>query len=284
MFEFSLSYYMKVNVTARAKLLELASENDTKAFVYNSSAGVVHDSYSDLPDADESLPVLYMPQQREPYSHSKAVAETMVLDANASAGANGCKMLTAALRVCSPFGENQTETTNVLIENARAGKHRYQIGKGQNLTDWTYIENGVRAYLLAAQSLLAIHDARNAVPEERRVDGQAFFITNGEPIPFWDFTRNLSAAAGFPVDPKEVVVIPRGMGMAMAFASEWLTWIMSFGRKRSTFTRHGVRYSTITRVHRIDKARQRLKYQPFVTLAEGIEKATASLRNDKKSS
>ncbi|KAI9719482.1 MAG: putative secondary metabolism biosynthetic enzyme [Chrysothrix sp. TS-e1954] len=239
MFEHDLRYYMRVNVTARAELLQLARQANVKAYVYNSSAGVVHDSYSDLINADESQPVLYMPHQREPYSHSKAVAESMVLEANVAASNGGSRMLTAAVRLCSPFGDRHAETTNVIVENARAGKQRFQIGRGDNLSDWTYIENGVRAYLLVAQALLRSHDVPNDLRNSERVDGEAFFVTNDEPIPFWQFTRGLGAAAGFPTQPEEIRVIPKSIGFVMAFISEWLTWIMSLGKKRSAFTRHG---------------------------------------------
>ena len=283
MFLFTLAYYMNINVTARAKLLDIARQNGTKAFVYNSTAGVVHDSYSDLVNADESYPVLYMPQQREPYSHSKAVAESMVLQANGRTDSSKPKMLTAAVRLCSPFGDNHAETTNAIVENAREGKTRFQIGDGKNLTDWTYIENGVRGYLLVAQALLTAFDAHVPASEDERIDGEAFFITNNEPTPFWEFSRGLGAAAGFPTKREDVRVIPRPVGMIMAFIAEWMTWIRSFGRKKSAFTRFGVRYSTITRYHRIDKAKKRLKYEPFISLEEGMKRATASWRNEKAS-
>ncbi|KAL9087202.1 MAG: hypothetical protein Q9159_003769 [Coniocarpon cinnabarinum] len=276
MFELKLRDYMRVNVHARSQLLDFAKSVGTKAFVYNSSAGVVHDSHSDLVNADESLPVLYMPQQREPYSHSKAVAETLVLNANGNARKG--EMLTASIRLCSPFGAHHAETTKAIVENARQGKLRFQIGDGSNLSDWAYVSNGVRSYLLAAQALLKSHGRKTQTPEGDRVDGEAFFVTNGEPIRFWEFARGLGTAAGFPTPVEEIRVIPRSVGMFMAFVSEWVTWICSFGRRRAAFTRHGVRYGTITRYHCIEKARQRLKYDPVVSLEEGMWRATASYR------
>ena len=51
--------YYRVNVDGTRNLLECAlSIKTVKAFVYTSSATVVHDSISDLVDADESFPVL----------------------------------------------------------------------------------------------------------------------------------------------------------------------------------------------------------------------------------
>jgi sterol-4alpha-carboxylate 3-dehydrogenase (decarboxylating) len=290
MSEHDLAFYMRVNVEARRALLDLARETRTvKAFVYDSSAGVIHDSYSDLPNADESYPVLFIPQQREPYSHSKAVAETMVLEANGFGPTNSSsgsdedprgkwKMHTVSIRQCTPFGPNHAETTNGLVDNARNGKYRFQIGDNTNLMDWTYIENSARAFSLAAQALLIAHESPNPAPDESsRVDGQAFLITNDQPIQFWTFVRMMGAAAGYGVDPKDVRVIPRWLGMTMAFAAEWSTWILSLGRRKTAFTRVGVRYSTINRFHRIDKAKKRLKYLPVISVEEGIRRSVLPL-------
>ena len=47
---------------------------------------MVHDSVSDLVNADESLPVLRAPQQTEMCSHAKDVADDLVLDSNCKYG------------------------------------------------------------------------------------------------------------------------------------------------------------------------------------------------------
>lgn len=281
MFLHDLAFYMRINVEARRALLELARETRTvKAFVFNSSAGVIHDSYSDLPNADESCPVLFIPQQREPYSHSKAVAETMVLAANgygASSDVNQgkWKMLTVAIRQCTPFGANHAETTVGLVENARNGKYRFQIGNNTNLVDWTYIENSARAFSLAAQALLIAHESPDdqITDEATRVDGEAFLVSNDQPIAFWTFARMVGEAAGYGIDAKDIKTIPRWAGMAMAFAAEWSTWLFSWGQRKSAFTRFGVRYSTINKYYRIDKAKERLKYEPWISVEEGVRRS-----------
>ena len=203
-------------------LLDLARETRTvRAYVFNSSAGVIHDSFSGLCNADESWPVLFMPQQREPYSHSKALAEKMVLEANGygptttntpSSGEvqGGWKMLTVSIRQCTPFGANHGETTVGLVENARNGKYEYQVGDNTNLVDWAYIENSARAFSLVAQALLVAHEADDSRPvdESNRVDGEAFLISNDHPVRFWTLARQVGAAAVFGIDEKEVQVIP----------------------------------------------------------------------------
>ena len=255
--------YHRVNVGGTRNLLECARDLKTvKAFIYTSSASVVHDSVSDLINADETFPVLYIPEQKEVYSHTKALADDLVRASN-DPDAGG--MLTTCLRPAGMFGEGDLVTLQKMIENAESGKNKFQIGSGENLFDWTYVGNAARAHLLAADALL---DGASS----SQVAGEAFFITNDDPMPFWDFVRAIGAAAGFPVDKKDVWVIPRSVGLTMATIAEWVVWAMSLGKQKSTMTRGGIRYSCLTRTYRIEKLKTRLGYKPAVTISEGIKR------------
>lgn len=261
--------YHRVNVEGTRNLLSSARELGTvKAFIYTSSASVVHDSISDLINADESFPVLYLPQQKEVYAHTKALADDLVLAANSNSK-NGMK--TVCLRPAGMFGEHDLNTLSKIIENAVAGKNRFQIGNGENLFDWTYVGNAAHAHILAAEKLLAASSSAKIL-DDMRVDGEAFFITNASPMRFWDFVRALGDAAGYPTEKKDVWVIPRSVGLALASAAEWIVWGMSFGRQKSTMTRGGIQYSCLTRTYCVDKARKRLGYRPDVSIEEGIRR------------
>ena len=208
-----------------------------------------------------------MPRQKEIYSHTKALADDLVRAANKT----GNGMLTLCLRPAAMFGEGDLTTTRKLIRNAKSGKNKFQIGSGQNLFDWTYVGNAARAHILAAEAVLStphFSDTTNS-----RVDGEAFFITNGEPMPFWEFVRAIGEEAGFPVSQKDVWVVPKIVGLAIAWIVEWTVWTMSLGKQRSTTTRQGIRYSCLTRTYRIDKAKERLGYNPTVDMKEGISRA-----------
>lgn len=100
----------------------------------------------------------------------------------------------------------------------------------------------------------------------------AFFITNGDPMPFWDFVRASSTEAGFPVNKKDVWVVLKGVALAIALVLEWIVWAMSLGNQKSTSTRGGMRFSCLTRTNRIDKTKERLGYNPTVDLEEGIRR------------
>lgn len=106
-----------------------------------------------------------------------------------------------------------------------------------------------------------------------QVAGQAFFITNGEPVYFWDFMRSiwreLDASSPSPRPTKSRIVLSRGVGMALAGAAEWWGWLVG---KESAFTRFRVQFSCATRWHNIEKARRVLGYEPEVGLEEGMKK------------
>ena len=108
-----------------------------------------------------------------------------------------------------------------------------------------------------------------------QVAGQAFFITNGEPVYFWDFMRVIWRALDPPTEEgrkraqRTPWVIPRAFGMMLGYLSE--TWAGLIG-KEAGFTRYRVGYSCATRYHNIEKARRVLGYEPQVGLEEGVRR------------
>ncbi len=245
--------------------------------MYTSSASVVHDSVSDLIEGHDDLPLLFLPEQKEIYSHTKALADKLVTDANSNVKGG---MLTVSIRPVSMFGENDG-TAGAMAESAAAGKFKFQMGDGKNLFDFTYQENAVDAHVLAAQAL--VRSFINPPPEDMRVAGEGFLISNDEHMPFWDFARAIGAAAGYPTRKEDVKALPKSVGLAMAVIAEWWVWITSFGKKRSRMNRVGIRYSCMTRTYRIDKAKKRLGYTPRVSLQEAIRRTGESFRESKKS-
>lgn len=88
-------------------------------------------------------------------------------------------------------------------------------------------------------------------PEDLTVAGQAFFITNGEPIPFWDFPRAVWAAYNGH-EPSFVIPLPVSIGLAAAGGAEAFSWIMG---RTPGLTRGKVVYSTVHRYYNIEKVR-----------------------------
>lgn len=148
------------------------------------------------------------------------------------------------------------------------GKTGVQIGSNQNLFDWTYIENAADAHVLAADRLSAEH------PKYEKVAGEAFFITNGEPRPYWEFPRGLWKAAGH--SPKRITVIPKPVALAIAVVLEFIAWITGH---EAFLTRFRVYYICLTRYCNISKARERLDYNPSISLDEGIRRSAKASPN-----
>ena len=63
---------------------------------------------------------------------------------------------------------------------------------------------------------------------------------------------------------------------------EWVFWIFTLGQKRpGQLGRQQIEYSCLTHIYRIDKARERMAYNPTSNFDEGIRKAVMwSLADD----
>ncbi|KAI0247142.1 C-3 sterol dehydrogenase [Lactifluus subvellereus] len=111
---------------------------------------------------------------------------------------------------------------------------------------------------------------KRAGTDPLQVAGQAFFITNGEPVYFWDFPRRLwrmLAPDSYP--SREPFVLPKSVGFAIAALSEWWGWLSG---REPTFTRFRVTFTCAHRWHNIEKARRVLGYEPQVGLEEGMRR------------
>ncbi|MCJ1378447.1 erg26, C-3 sterol dehydrogenase [Xylographa soralifera] len=271
--------YKKVNVDGTRNLLDRAGEiGGVKAFIYTSSASVVHDGICDLTNASEQWPVLRAPIQQEPYSDTKAEAEGLVLAANRKH--TNSNMLTCSLRPAAIFGEGDVQMVPAMHLAYLKGQTGFQLGVNDNIYDFTYVGNIAHAHILATQALLATHARLPSIPlDYERVDGEAFFITNGAPLYFWDFARAVWKYAGDTKEPKkDVWVIPRSVGLPIASIIEWAFWIIWQGKAKPNLTRRIVNYSCMTRYYNIDKARKRLGYEPLVDMQEAIRRTMESLR------
>lgn len=105
-----------------------------------------------------------------------------------------------------------------------------------------------------------------------QVAGQVFYITNGEPCYFWDLPRLVwgqldTMFPGHRDTRKGYTVLPRWVGLGLAFASECWGWVIG---REPALTRFKVTYSCVNRWHNIEKARRVLGYEPQVGLADGV--------------
>jgi sterol-4alpha-carboxylate 3-dehydrogenase (decarboxylating) len=267
-FEVDRSLLQKVNVVGTQNLVDCAKAVRTvRAFVFTSSSSLVHNQRQPLVGATEDFPVLFYPDQPEFYSHTKALAEKIVLSANREAG-----MLTASLRPASMYGPGDGMMTTNITNQVLSGRANYRFGTGSYLFDTLYVENCTYAQLLLARALVKAAPLA-PLSNDMKVEGEAFVVSNDEPIPFWDVQRLVADVAGLPVQDEDVRCIPVWLVMAVAIIGEWAYWIFSLGKKQPMLRSWGVRIITMERTFRIDKAKQRLGYKPKFSNREGWEKA-----------
>lgn len=268
-FENNHAILERVNINGTRNLVKQAHEHGSvDAFIYTSSSSVVHNYYHPLRHVDESHPVLYSPQQPNFYSHTKAVAESIILSANN----NGSRMLTAALRPASMYGEGDTTQIPNLVESARAGRSSMRFGGEENGFDNTYIKNLTHAEILAVEALLAERESGEMLPHDQRVQGEAFFITDDDTYSFPAFTRLVAEFAGHPVDPDKVRTIPLWLMLLLVGAAEWVYWVVTLGKKMA-FSTQVVRMVAQERTFDIAKAKARLGYTPRFTTRDGTKRA-----------
>ena len=262
----------KVNVTGTENLIRVAQETSVQAFVYTSSASVISDTRTDLINADETYPLVMGKNQPEYYTTTKAQAETHVLASNRTP--TYPKFLTAALRPSAMFGEGDVQLLPPGLSAYFKGQTRIQIGKNDNLFDFTEITNVAHAHHLCLAALLATRarlDTDKAAPlDSEKVDGEAFLITNDSPIYFFDFARACWSAAGDKTEISQVWPLSKDVGLAIATLMGLVFWLFRLGKPN--LTRQQVQYTCMTRYFNIEKAKRRLGYEPVVRLDEGVRR------------
>ncbi|MCJ1422453.1 hypothetical protein MMC29_000333 [Sticta canariensis] len=273
--------YQETNVKGTANLLACAAHAPfTRAFVYTSSTVVMVGSEPNF--ADESSPVLNATSKGNEYAKTKAIADTLVLEADEPGNESEKGLRTACLRIPAMYGERDTQVTPRLLESLRKGETWLQLGDNSNLFDWVHVENAATAHILAAKALVVESASSEEEDKALKVSGEAFFITDGAPLPFWDMARKMWAAAGHPMSTEDKVwVIPTKWALILATTFEWVVWALSFGTRRpQQFSRQMVEYCCLTHTYCINKAKKRLGYVVGDNMEERVRQAVAWVLKD----
>lgn len=250
-------FVWRVNLEGTRNVMAGCRAGQVAKLVYVSSGSVVYEG-KDIENGDESLP--YSSISQAPYADSKIAAEKEVLAHDGEGGVS-----TIALRPHVIFGPHDGRFLPAVIAHSKAGRLRYQIGRGTWLSDYTYVDNLVDALLLADEKLAP------GAP----CSGQAYFITNGEPMPFWDFVKKVVARLGLPPIRAK---IPHQLVYGIAAVKEGLDTLRGGTiSPEDGLTRFAIRYMCTHHYFSIEKARRDLGYDPKVSVAEGIERTCEHL-------
>ncbi|KAF4633491.1 hypothetical protein G7Y89_g4635 [Cudoniella acicularis] len=251
----------QVVVNGTKNLLQCAAENTSvEAFVYTSTQHVARMSDKEI---NEEAHVWTEADKVNPYVKNKAIAETIVL------GANSESLRTASVRVPGIYGEAHCLMIDGQLKRLRKGEHKVQIGDNSRLFAFIYAPSAASAHVLTAKALLA---GKND-PKAPKVDGEAFFISDGVDRPFWDIVRDILAAAGDKTPKEQIKTIPFGLVLFLAKLGEWSYWVFTLGRKEPELRASDLEYLREGSHFSIDKARTRLGYRPLLDQEEAIRRS-----------
>ncbi|KAF6741956.1 putative sterol dehydrogenase [Ephemerocybe angulata] len=251
--------YHTVNITGTKHILSACRTPGTavSSFIFTSSTGAVWRGQPVRGATEAEIPLVE--DEWDAYGYTKAVAERMVIEANAN-GEGG--MRTVALRPCGMLGPGDKQGMWQLAEAYENGQYKYSIGKGDHLSDMTYVGNVADAHLLAADKI-----SPHASPADRdAVSGEAFFVNNGAPAPY---NRYLAISWGLMgADLSQMVVLPVFFGWLMTVFS--IAWSRLTGKK-TLFSWYLYAVLTTEQWYSSEKAKKLLGWEPRVSLEEGCK-------------
>jgi nucleoside-diphosphate-sugar epimerase len=229
------------NVTGTANALQACREAGVRRFVHVGTEAALM-AGRPLVQVDETAPL--RPDSPVLYSATKARAEQLVL------AASGDGIETVVVRPRFVWGRGDTTLLPRLVEMARSGRLAW-IGGGRHLTSITHVDNTVEGLVLGAR---------------RGRAGEAYFVTDGEPVVFREFVGQLLRTQG--VTPPERSV-PAPIAGALAGAAE-AAWRVLPLPGQPPLTRFAYWVSSQECTIRIDKAREQLGYEPVRTVEDGL--------------
>jgi nucleoside-diphosphate-sugar epimerase len=234
------------NVQGTGNALEACAKAGVGRFVHVGTEAALM-AGQPLVRVDERAPL--RPDSPGLYSSTKARAEQLVLAADRAG------FETVVVRPRFVWGQGDTTLLPVIVDMVRSGRFAW-IDGGRHLTSITHVDNVVEGLILAAR---------------RGQAGNAYFVTDGEPVVFRDFISELLQTQGVEAPTRSV---PSAVAGTLAAASE-VAWRLLPLPGRPPLTRFAYWVSSRECTISIDKAREQLGYAPIKAHADGLEELRA---------
>ena len=235
--------FERINVQGTRNVIEACRAAGVRRLVHVGTEAALVAGHP-LVMVDESAPL--RPDSKAHYCASKALAEQAVRDASGDA------LESVVLRPRLVWGPGDAAVLPAVIQLVEQGRFAW-IGGGRHKTSTTYIDNVIEGLVLAA---------------ERGRAGEAYFVTDGEPVEFRDFMTRQLATRGVEA-PSRTLPLPLARGAAAGL--EWL-WRGLWLKGSPPLTRTAVWLSAVEITIKIDKAREELGYKPVVSIDDGLER------------
>jgi nucleoside-diphosphate-sugar epimerase len=239
------SFY-RPNVIGTRNVLSACRKWQVKRLVYTSTPSVVFNGDS-IRGGDESLP--YGKNWLCHYAETKALAEQEALAANSE------KLQVVALRPHLMFGPGDPHLLPRVVESVKAGRLRI-VGDGSAKVDVSYVGNVADAHLDAFDAL-----------ERGKGAGQAYFISQGEPVDLWPWLNSILEGLGQPPLTQKIP-LPLAYGIGALCEGAWKVL-----RRRTDppITRFVAVELAKDHYFDINKAQHELGYRPRVPMNEALK-------------
>lgn len=248
--------YYRTNVVGTENVLNGCIANKVSSLVYTSTPSVVFDR-KDIEGGDESLG--YATKYLCNYAKTKVIAEKMVL---AEKAINCC-----ALRPHLIWGPGDPHLLPRLLQAGRE-KQLQIVGDASNLVDISYIDNVAHAHILAAKNLSGTASCR----------GQAYFISQCEPVNLWGWVNELFQRMDIQQVTKKVSF---ATGYRAGAVMEFLHTVLRL-RGEPRMSRFLAEQLAKSHYFSCGKAERDLGYSPIVSTETGLEKSIQWLKENGK--
>jgi 3beta-hydroxy-delta5-steroid dehydrogenase/steroid delta-isomerase len=243
-----------VNIEGTRSVLQAARDSGVRRLVHTSSIITVFGGGHS--GVDETTPYS---TASDLYSSTKVASEQLVLAANGESG-----MLTCALRPGGIYGPGERNTLiGPMIKALKQGAPIVVFGDGATRMDYTYIDNLVDAQIRAAERLV----------EGSPVCGEAYFVTDGDPINTGAFSQTLVGQMGLDA---RTLRVPGRLARAIATAGERVFQLL--GKPKPPVSIVDVELCVRDSYFSIDSARRDLGYRPIVNTREGLKRTAVDAR------
>ena len=244
-----------VNIEGTRAVLQAARDAGVRRLVHTSS--IITASGDEHKGVGEAMPYS---NAVDLYSSTKVASEQLVLAANGESN-----LFTCAIRPGGIYGPGERNTLiGPLMRSLKQGAPLVFFGGGATRMDYTYIDNLVDAQIRAAERLV----------DGSPVCGQAYFITDGDPINTGKFSETLVKDMGLDA---RTIRIPGLVARALATAGERVFQV--FGKPKPPVSIVEVQLCVRDSYFSIDKAKRDLDYQPIVDTREGLRRTAKDARN-----
>ena len=176
--------------------------------------------------------------------------------------ANSGALKVVALRPHLIFGPGDPHLLPRVIGSVKAGRLKI-VGSGENRVDVSYVEDVAAAHLNALDAL-----------ESGKCAGQAYFISQGEPVALWPWLNQVLKALGHPPLTKH---IPSRVAYAAGAVSEFI-WKMLSKAGEPPITRFVAVELAKDHFFDLEAACRDLGYQPNCSMDAALAETVRDLK------